>query len=54
MGISVGGDAATINREPLINCIAASPTNHSLVLDVIDSSEHMADGGKKDAFVALS
>ena len=49
MGISVGGDAATINREPLINCIAASPSNHSLVLDVIDSSEHMADNGKKDA-----
>ena len=24
MGISVGGDAATINREPLINCIAAA------------------------------
>lgn len=48
-GISVGGDGATIDKCPLFNAIACSPTNPSMLLDVFDCSQHAADGGKKDA-----
>lgn len=48
-GISVYGDGATINTVPQINVMAASPNNPGCVLDVIDCTDHMAKGGKKDA-----
>jgi hypothetical protein len=48
-GISVGGDGATIDKCPLFNAIACSPTNPSMLSDVFDCSQHAADGGKKDS-----
>ena len=48
-GISVYGDGATIKTTPLINILASSPGNPACVLDVIDCSNHMSEGGKKDA-----
>ena len=48
-GITVYGDGATIKTTPLINILACSPGNPACVLDVIDCSNHMSDGGKKDA-----
>ncbi len=48
-GISVYGDGATIKTTPLINILACSPGKPACVLDVIDCSNHMSEGGKKDA-----
>ena len=48
-GISVYGDGATIKTTPLINMLACSPGNPACVIDVIDCSNHMSEGGKKDA-----
>ena len=51
--ISVYGDGATIKTTPLINVLACSPGNPACVLDVIDCTLHMSEGGKKDAkFIA--
>lgn len=52
-GIAIGGDGATIDKCPLFNVIACSPSNPSMVLDVFDCSGHAADGGKKDAAFLL-
>jgi hypothetical protein len=48
-GATIFGDGATITGVPMINVLASSPGNPSFVLDVIDCSEHMIEGGKKDA-----
>lgn len=48
-GGSLSGDGATVNRCPLLNILATSPSNHALVLDIIDCSAHMRAGLKKDA-----
>ena len=51
--ISVYGDGATIKTTPLINVLACSPGNPACVLDVVDCTLHMSEGGKKDAkFIA--
>ena len=51
--ISVYGDGATIKTTPLINVLACSPGNPACVLDVIDCTAHMSEGGRKDArFIA--
>ncbi len=47
------GDGATIKTTPLINVLACSPGNPACVLDVVDCTLHMSEGGKKDAkFIA--
>ena len=33
----------------MINVLASTPSNPSFVIDVIDCTDHMAIGGKKDA-----
>ena len=48
-GISVYGDGATIKITPLINILACFPRNPACVLDVIDCSNHMSEGSKKDS-----
>ena len=49
-GISIFGDGATIRRIPLINMLGSNPDAPSVMLDVVDCSQHMSDGGKKDAW----
>ena len=42
-----------MKTTPLINVLACSPGNPACVLDVIDCTLHMSEGGKKDAkFIA--
>jgi hypothetical protein len=48
-GISVFGDGATIKSIPLINILAASPNNPFALLDIVDCTTHLAEGGQKDA-----
>jgi hypothetical protein len=48
-GISIFGDGATIKNIPLINILAASPNNSCALLDIVDCTSHLAEGGKKDA-----
>ena len=48
-GISIFGDGATIQKVPLINVLAASPNNPFALLDIVDCTAHLANGGKKDA-----
>jgi hypothetical protein len=48
-GVSVFGDGATIKSIPLINILAASPSNPFSLLDIVDCTAHLAEGGKKDA-----
>jgi len=49
-GISIFGDGATIRRIPLINMLGSNPEQTSCLLDIVDCSQHMSDGGKKDAW----
>ena len=42
-------DGATVKRMPLLNCMASGAHNHKAVLDIIDCTGHMAEGGEKDA-----
>ena len=52
--ISVYGDGATIKTTPLINVLACSPSNPACVLDVVDCTTHISEGGQKDVqFIAL-
>ena len=48
-GIGACGDAATINKTPFVNLLASTPSHPSIPLEVVDCSEQMEDGGKKDA-----
>jgi hypothetical protein len=46
------GDGATVRGMPLMNVLVATPNTQS-VLDIVDCSEHLVAGGKKDArFIA--
>ncbi len=47
-GLSFYGDSATIGKLPLTNLMASGVEEHSAVLDIVDSSDHMAAGGIKD------
>jgi hypothetical protein len=47
-GVTIFGDGATITNVPLINILAASPTNPFALLEVVDCTDQMAKGGKKD------
>ena len=48
-GISWMGDGATVKRMPFMNCLGMSGDSPPIVVGVSDCTEHMADGGKKDA-----
>jgi hypothetical protein len=48
-GIFVFWDGATIKTVPLINILAASPNYPFSLLDIVDCTAHLAEGGKKDA-----
>ena len=48
-GITVMGDGATIHRMPLMNILAMSGSTPPLTIGIVDCTEHMAAGGKKDA-----
>lgn len=53
-GISVYGDGATINTTPKINIMASSPGNPACVLDVVDCTDHITEGGTKNAkYIAM-
>jgi hypothetical protein len=52
-GIGIFGGGATIVKTPLMNILARSPNNPSCVLDVVDCSRHMMQGGKKDAWFVV-
>ena len=49
LGLTIYGDGATIDKRPMINIMMASAYNPQALCDVIDCSDHMADGGIKDA-----
>ena len=48
-GLCYYGDGATIGKKPLTNVMASGAFTQTAVLDIVDSSEHMAMGGIKDA-----
>mmetsp|Transcript_4529 Transcript_4529/g.9435 ORF Transcript_4529/g.9435 Transcript_4529/m.9435 type:complete len:217 (-) Transcript_4529:1547-2197(-) len=48
-GLTAMGDGATICKYPLTNVLFAGGYEHQALIDVIDSSDHMAAGGVKDA-----
>lgn len=48
-GISFIGDGATVKRMPLINVLASGAHLHTGVLEIVDATDHMKKGGKKDA-----
>ena len=47
-GVTIFGDGATITNIPLMNILAASPNNPFALLDIVDCTDQMAKGGKKD------
>ncbi len=48
-GLSFYGDGATVRRMPLINVMASGAYVHTAVLEIINCTKHVEDGGKKDA-----
>jgi len=48
-GVTIFGDGATIKGNPLLNVLAAGVHNPFALLDIVDCTEHHANGGKKDA-----
>jgi len=48
-GLTAMGDHTTICKYPLTNVLFAGGYEHQALIDVIDSSNHMAIGGVKDA-----
>ena len=48
-GISMLGDGATISKMPLINILCMAGDNPPIVAGIHDCTEHMSEGGKKDA-----
>jgi hypothetical protein len=49
-GIGIFGDGATIVKVPMMKILASLAGNPSCVLDVVDCTDHVAEGNKKDAF----
>jgi len=47
--VTIFGDGATITNVPLVNILAASPDNPFVLLEIVDCTDQMAKGGKKDA-----
>ena len=48
-GLSFYGDGATVRRMPLINVMASGAYVHTAVLEIVNCTRHLEDGGKKDA-----
>ncbi len=48
-GVTIFGDGSTITNIPLMNILAASPNNPFALLEIVDCTDQMAKGGKKDA-----
>jgi hypothetical protein len=48
-GLTLYGDGATVKKMPLINILAAGYGQPAAVLDIVDCTGHMEEGGKKDA-----
>jgi hypothetical protein len=48
-GMTFMGDGATIHCMPLLNILAMSGSTPPLTIGIVDCTEHMAAGGKKDA-----
>ena len=48
-GVTVFGDGATIKTVPLLNVLAAGVNNPFALLDIVDCTNHLAQGGMKDA-----
>jgi hypothetical protein len=48
-GITVFGDGATIKTVPLVNVLVSCVNNPFALLEIADCTEHLAEGGKKDA-----
>ncbi len=48
-GVTIFGDGATITNIPFIHILAASPNNPFALLEIVDCTDEMAKGGKKDA-----
>ena len=48
-GYAMFGDGATVKRMLLVNVLVSTPNEPCAVLDIVDCSEHMNSGGKKDA-----
>ncbi len=53
-GVTVFGDGATITNVPLINNLATSPNNLFALLEIVDCTDQMTKGGKKDMQYLLS
>jgi hypothetical protein len=47
-GVTIFGDGATITNVPLMSILAASPNNLFALLEIVDCTDQMAKGGKKD------
>jgi hypothetical protein len=48
--MAIFGNGATIKETPLINILVSSTKHPNCILDVVDCSDHMSCGGKKDAW----
>jgi len=48
-GLTIFGDGATIKTVPLVNVLAAGVNNLFALLDIADCTDHLSNGGKKDA-----
>jgi hypothetical protein len=47
-GVTIQSDGATITNVPLLNMLATSPNNPFALLEIVDCTDQMAKGGKKD------
>lgn len=48
-GLSLLSDSATVGGDPLSNILGHNPNSRAVCLDVVDSTDHLVKGGKKDA-----
>ena len=48
-GLSFYGDGATVCKMSLINIMASGIHERSAVLDIVDTTDHLAEGGTKNA-----
>ena len=53
-GLGIYGDRATIGKIPMMNILAASANNPNCVIDIIDCSRHMSEGGKRMHIISVS
>ena len=48
-GLSLLSDSATVGGAPLLNILGVNPNSRPVCLDIVDSTDHLVKGGKKDA-----